>query len=94
MTNGTVSSAAPAAGASNTRMTNGSVSTAKTSDAGVQMDIAYEGGHRLVTAPANTPVMVMGTGTTDMLKPGAKVLVGWLPGANGAKAATFINLQP
>jgi hypothetical protein len=93
MTNGTVSSAAPAAGAANTRMTNGSVSTASTSDAGVQMDVAYEGGHRQITVPANTPVMVMSSGTTDMLKPGTNVLVGFVPGPNGAKAATFINVQ-
>lgn len=94
MTNGTVSSAAPAGGASNTRMTNGSVSTATTSNAGVQMDVAYEGGHRQITVPANTPVMVMSSGTTDMLKPGVNVLVGSVPGPNGAKAATFINVQP
>jgi hypothetical protein len=94
MTNGTVSSAASAAGASNTRMTNGSVSTAQTSSAGVQMDVAYEGGHRQITVPANTPVMVMSSGTPDMLKPGMNILVGSVPGANGAKAATFINVQP
>jgi hypothetical protein len=94
MTNGTVSSAAPAAGASNARMTNGSVSTASTSNAGMQMDVAYEGGHRQITVPATTPVMVMTSATPDMLKPGTNVLVGFVPGPNGAKAATFINVQP
>lgn len=89
MTNGTVSTAAPAA--SSQRMTNGSVSTAANTSAGVQMDVAYAGGHRQITVPANTPVMVMATGTTDMLKPGVNVLVGATP---GTKDATFINVQP
>ena len=96
MTNGTVSAAAPAdTGASTSRMTNGSVGAVSTNaSAGLQMDVAYAGGHRQIVVPANTPVMVMSSGTTALLKPGTKVLVGAVPGPNGVQEATFINVQP
>lgn len=92
MTNGTVSAAGPADGGGS-RMTNGSVGTVATGAKGVQMDVAYAGGHRQIVVPPNTPVMVMSSGTTDLLKPGANVLVGAVPGPNGTQTATFINLQ-
>ena len=94
MTNGTVSAAAPASDASATRMTNGSVGAVANAPAGLQMDVAYAGGQRHIVVPADTPVMVMSSGTTDLLKPGVKVLVGNVPGPNGNRAATFINIQP
>ena len=92
MTNGTVSTAAPAEGAS--RMTNGSVGSVASGAQGVQMDVAYAGGHRQVVVPPKTPIMVMSSGTTALLTPGAKVLVGAVPGPKGTQTATFINLQP
>ena len=92
MTNGTVSTAAPAEGG--TRMTNGSVGTVAAGAQGVQMDVAYAGGHRAIVVPPNTSVMVMSSATPDQLKPGANVLVGAVPGPNGTRNATFINLQP
>ena len=58
------------------------------------MDVAYQGGQRHIVVPPTTPVMVMSTGTPALLKPGTQVLVGYVPGANGAKDATFINVQP
>ena len=93
MTNGTVSAAAPAAGGAQ-RMTNGSVGAVSSADAGVEMDVAYEGGKRHIVVPAKTTVMVMSSGTPEMLKPGTRVLVGHVPGANGVQEATFINVQP
>jgi len=93
MTNGTVSAAAPAT-ASATRMTNGSVGAVANAPAGLAMDVAYAGGKRHIVVPADTPVMVMSSGTTELLKPGTKVLVGHVPGANGDRDATFINITP
>ncbi len=58
------------------------------------MDVAYAGGTRHIVVPPGTPVMVMSSGTTDLLKPGTKVLVGHVPGPSGADNATFINIQP
>jgi hypothetical protein len=92
MTNGTVSAAAPASDGS--RMTNGSVGAVSNATAGIEMDVAYEGGKRHIVVPAKTPVMVMSSGTAELLKPGTRVLVGSVPGANGVKEATFINIQP
>ena len=96
MTNGTVSAAAPAEGAS--RMTNGSVGNVAPNKSGaakgVQMDVAYAGGHRQIVVPPGTSVMVMSSGTPALLTPGAKILVGAVPGPNGTQTATFINLQP
>jgi hypothetical protein len=93
MTNGTVSAAAPAE-ASATRMTNGSVGAVANAPAGLAMDVAYAGGQRHIVVPADTPVMVMSSGTTELLKPGVKVLVGAVPGPNGSRDATFINITP
>ena len=92
MTNGTVSTAAPADGGS--RMTNGSVGAVASGAKGVQMDVAYAGGHRVIVVPPTTSVMVMNSGTPALLKPGSSVLVGAVPGPNGTQTATFINLQP
>ena len=94
MTNGTVSASQPAQDAGTSRMTNGSVGGVSKASGGIEMDVAYEGGQRHIVVPPNTPVMVMSTGTTALLKPGTQVLVGYLPGADGAKDATFINVQP
>ena len=93
MTNGTVSAAAPKAGSA-TRMTNGSVGTVANAAAGLEMDVAYEGGKRHIVVPSDTPVMVMSSGSTQLLKPGVKVLVGAVPAASGNPTATFINIQP
>ena len=94
MTNGTVSAAAPASEASATRMTNGSVGAVANAPAGLQMDVAYAGGVRHIVVAADTPVMVMSSGGADLLKPGAKVVVGAIPGADGSRTATFVNVQP
>jgi hypothetical protein len=94
MTNGTVSASQPASGAATSRMTNGSVGGVSKAPAGIEMDVAYQGGQRHIVVPPNTPVMVMSAGTPALLKPGTQVLVGHVPGANGAKDATFINVQP
>ncbi len=94
MTNGAVSTVSPGSGEPVTRMTNGSVGQVAGGAKGIEMDVAYEGGTRHVVVPADTPVMVMSTGTTALLKPGTNVLVGAVPGANGARDATFINVQP
>jgi hypothetical protein len=93
MTNGTVSAAAPETGASSSRMTNGAAGQVSASGQGVEMDVDYAGGKRHISVPANTPVMVMTSGTTELLKPGTNVLVGSVPGPNGAKTATFVNVQ-
>ena len=93
MTNGAVTATAPASGGGS-RMTNGAVGSVSNASAGIEMDVAYEGGKRHIVVPAKTPVMVMSSGTTALLKPGTRVLVGYVPGANGAKDATFINVQP
>jgi hypothetical protein len=89
MTNGTVSTAGAAGG---TRMTNGAAGNVSTGAQGVQMDVAYQGGTRHIVVPPSTPVMVMSNGTTDMLKPGTKVLVGHVKGSSGEEAQ-FINVQ-
>jgi len=94
MTNGTVSAAAPASDASASRMTNGSVGAVASAAAGLEMDVAYAGGQRHIVVPASTPVMVMSSGTTQLLKPGVKVLVGAVPVPNGTPTASFINVQP
>lgn len=94
MTNGTVSAAGPAAdGASTTRMTNGAAQQVRAGSAGVEMDVDYAGGKRHILVPPDTSVMVMSSGSTALLKPGTNVLVGSVPGANGARTATFVNVQ-
>ncbi len=75
-------------------MTNGSVGAVANAPAGLAMDVAYAGGKRHIVVPADTPVMVMSSGTTDLLKPGTKVLVGAAPTPGGIPTATFINIQP
>lgn len=88
MTNGDVTAAAPAPAGS---MTNGTAGSVASGQAGVQMDVAYAGGTKHIVVPASTPVMVMASGTPDMLKPGMAILVGSTPGTHDA---TFINIQP
>lgn len=94
MTNGAVSAVGPAQDGSASRMTNGSVGAVANASAGLEMDVAYAGGKRHIVVPAKTPVMVMSSGTTQLLKPGVKVLVGAVPGPNGSPVASFINVQP
>ncbi len=91
MTNGTVSAASPSGGS---RMTNGAAGNVSSGAQGVQMDVAYQGGTRRIVVTPTTPISVMSSGTPEMLKPGTKVLVGHVPGAGGAEAATFINVTP
>ena len=92
MTNGTVSAASAAGG---TRMTNGAAGNVSSGSGGVQMDVAYQGGTRHIMVTPSTPISVMSSGASDMLKPGTKVLVGHLPaGGAGPDTATFINVQP
>ena len=93
MTNGTVSAAAPEGGAATSRMTNGDVGQVSGGAKGVEMDVDYAGGKRHIVVPPNTPVMVMTRGGAGLLKPGTNVLVGSVPGSNGTKAATFVNVQ-
>ena len=73
-------------------MTNGAAGNVSSGTQGVQMDVAYQGGTRHIVVPPSTPVMVMSNGTTDMLKPGTKVLVGHVKGASGEEAQ-FVNVQ-
>ena len=94
MTNGAVSAVAPAQDASTPRMTNGSVGAVANGTGGVEMDVAYAGGKRHIVVPAKTPVMVLTSGTTALLKPGVNVLVGAVPGQGGSSEASFINIQP
>ena len=76
------------------RMTNGSVGAVANGTGGVEMDVAYAGGKRHIVVPAKTPVMVLTSGTTALLKPGVNVLVGAVPAPGGSAAASFINIQP
>lgn len=91
MTNGTVSSAGPATGGS--RMTNGSVGAVSGGAGGLEMDVAYEGGERHIVISPKTPVQVMSLGSPKLLKEGAAVVVGVVPGSKEGKTATFVNIQ-
>ena len=91
MTNGTVSSAGPATGGS--RMTNGAVGAVSGGAGGIEMDVAYEGGKRHIVVSPKTPVQVMSLGSPTLLKEGAAVVVGVIPGAKDSKTATFVNIQ-
>ena len=91
MTNGTVSSAGPASDGS--RMTNGAVGAVSGGAAGIAMDVTYEGGKRHIVVSPDTPVQVMSSASAEQLKEGAAVVVGVVPGDNGSKTATFVNIQ-
>ena len=92
MTNGTVSAASPASGGQ--RMTNGAAGNVASTAQGVQMDVAYQGGTRHIVVSPTTPITVLGSAKPADLKPGTNVLVGYVPAADGSKAASFINIQP
>jgi hypothetical protein len=91
MTNGTVSSAGPATDGS--RMTNGAVGAVSGDAGGIEMDVAYQGGKRHIVVSPNTPVQVMSLASPKLLKEGAAVVVGVVPGAKDSKTATFVNIQ-
>jgi hypothetical protein len=91
MTNGMVSSAAPATGGS--RMTNGAVGAVSGGAGGLAMDVTYEGGERHIIVSLKTPVQIMSRGTPKLLKEGVPVVVGVVPGSKDSKTATFVNVQ-
>ena len=91
MTNGTVSSAAPATDSS--RMTNGAVGAVSGGTGGIEMDVTYEGGKRHIVVSPDTPVQVMSSASPKQLKEGAAVVVGVVPGDKDSKTATFVNIQ-
>jgi len=77
MTNGTVSTAAPAAGDKtvNSTMTNGTVSSAGEADGAKQITVTYQGGKQVVLVPPTAPIVTYEPGTKSDVTPGAPVFV-------------------
>ncbi|HZB91795.1 MAG TPA: hypothetical protein VE397_10160 [Stellaceae bacterium] len=77
MTNGTVSTAAPAGGAklADSSMTNGTVSSAGAADGAKQITVTYKGGTQTVLVPPTAPIVTYQPGTRSDVTPGSYVFV-------------------
>ncbi len=91
MTNGTVSTGAPA---QTSAMTNGSVGAIGGAGGTLSFDIVYAGGTKRVTVPPGTQITTMNPGTLKDVKPGARVTVIATNPPGGARQATLINVEP
>jgi hypothetical protein len=65
----------PYPGGPNNRMTNATVESLVGEVTGRTFKVIYQGGEKVVKVPENVPVMRMGPGNPDMLKPGAHVSI-------------------
>jgi hypothetical protein len=77
MTNGTVTTKAPAGGGAtaNTTMTNGTVSSAGEADGAKQITLTYKGGKQIVLVPPTAPIVTYEPGAKSELTPGEYVFV-------------------
>jgi hypothetical protein len=77
MTNGTVSTAAPAGGARtvDSTMTNGTVSGAGQADGAKQITVTYKGGKQIVLVPPTAPIVTYEPGARSDVTPGSAVFV-------------------
>jgi hypothetical protein len=77
MTNGTVSTAAPAGDDKmvNSTMTNGTVSSAGEAGGAKQITITYKGGRQIILVPPTVPVVTYEPGDKSDVAPGAAVFV-------------------
>ncbi|HUC18099.1 MAG TPA: DUF5666 domain-containing protein [Acetobacteraceae bacterium] len=80
MTNGTVTTAAPAGGGKdvNSTMTNGTVSTASTSGGAKQITVTYKGGKQVIIVPPTAPIVTFQPASLSDLTPGKTVFVNGL----------------
>jgi hypothetical protein len=80
MTNGTVSTAAPAGGGKyvNSAMTNGTVSTASAAGGAKQITVTYKGGSQVIIVPPTAPIVTLQPGSRSDLTRGASVFVSGL----------------
>ncbi|MGH7043361.1 MAG: hypothetical protein ACREFY_14725 [Acetobacteraceae bacterium] len=77
MTNGTVTTAAPAGGATtvNSAMTNGTVSSAGEAGGAKQITVTYKGGKQVVIVPPTAPIVAIAPGSRSEVVPGAAVFI-------------------
>lgn len=77
MTNGTVTTAAPAAGGKmvNSTMTNGTVATAGQSGGAKQITVTYKGGKQIIIVPPTAPIVTFKPGNKSDVTTGASVFV-------------------
>lgn len=77
MTNGTVSTAAPAGGDKtvNSTMTNGTVSTAGEADGAKQITVTYNGGKQVILVPPTAPIVTYRPGKKSDVAKGVTVFV-------------------
>jgi len=75
-------------------MTNGHVTSVKTTANGEEMDVNYGSGVQHVVVPANTPVTRMVASDIASLKMGEVVTAAVRPDADGKLTAAFIVLSP
>ena len=80
MTNGTVSTAAPAGGVklASSTMTNGTVSSAGEAEGAKQITVTYQGGKQTVLVPPTAPVVTYEPGARSEVRPGKYVFVNGL----------------
>jgi hypothetical protein len=75
----------------NSTMTNGTVgSVVGTSDR--TLTVKYQGGEKKVEVPADVPIVTFEPGTLDELKPGAKVIIFAMKGADGSLSTDRVNV--
>jgi len=73
-------------------MTNATVSTVASAANGRELTLTHKGGTNKVIVPPGVPIVTFEPGTTDMLKPGAKVFVGTQKQADGTLTAARVNV--
>jgi hypothetical protein len=77
MTNGTVSTTAPAGGEklADSTMTNGTVSRTGEADGAKQITVTYKGGKQIVLVPPTAPIVTYEPGAKSEVTPGSSVFV-------------------
>ena len=74
-------------------MTHGTVKSADKNDAGVELQITYSGGSRLILVPQDAPVTISDALDKSVLQPGVAVSGVTRPGPDGTPLASRLQLQ-
>ncbi len=90
MTNGTVSTAAPAGGSVNTTMTNGTVASAGAAGGAKEITVTYKGGKQVIIVPPTAPIVTFRPASMDDVKAGASVFVNALKNDAGTVTAVSV----
>jgi hypothetical protein len=75
MTNGTVSTGAPAATSVNSMMTNGTIASAGKANGGREITVTYKGGKQVILVPQTAPIVTFGPATVTDVKEGSAVFI-------------------